>query len=105
MLNESSGRIVRFVVAGIAAILVVLSFQKPIWTMDLEAPQYPKGLELRAFGDRLEGDIREINILNQYIGMKELSEQPAPEMKLFPLGIAGLIVLLLAAPFHRFLFG
>jgi nitrous oxidase accessory protein len=105
MLNESSGRLVRILVAGLAAILVVVSFQKPIWTMDLEAPQYPKGLELRAFGDRLEGDIREINILNQYIGMKELSEQPAPEMKLFPFGIAGLLVLLLAAPFHRFFFG
>lgn len=101
MRDTLATRIVRLVLCAVAAALVLVAMDEPIWTMKLEAPQYPKGLELRAFGQRLEGDIREINIINQYIGMKELSETPAPEMKLFPVGIAVLLVLIAAAPFHR----
>lgn len=84
-----------------AAVLVVATLWLPIWSMNLKAPQYPDGLRMRAYGDRVEGDLREINILNHYVGMDEIEEVPAPEMALFPVGIGMVAVLALAAPLSR----
>jgi hypothetical protein len=74
--------------------------------MELVAPQYPEGLVMYAYGNRFEGegatyydDVREINGLNHYIGMKPIEE--VTEMKLFIPGIIGLIaatVLLSSVP-------
>ena len=68
----------------------------------MRAPQYPKGLRLTAYGTTMVGDIRELNILNHYIGMPPI-EAPAFETSLFPVGIAALVVLCLIAPFTRWL--
>lgn len=64
-----------------AALLLVISINQPYWGMVLEAPQYPGGLEMRAFVNYLTGDedprrdeVREIDGLNHYIGMKSLLE-------------------------------
>lgn len=84
-----------------AALLVVATIWLPIWSMNLKAPQYPDGLRMRAYGDRVEGDLREINILNHYVGMDEIEEVPAPEMALFPVGIGLVALLALAAPASR----
>jgi hypothetical protein len=48
------------------------------------------------------GDLRELNILNHYIGMRPI-EMPALEATLYPIGILALLTLCLAAPFHRYL--
>jgi hypothetical protein len=50
----------------------------------------------------MAGDIRELNILNHYIGMPPL-EAPALETSLFPIGIGTLVVLCLLSPLHRWL--
>jgi copper chaperone NosL len=92
----------RFAVAAAAAALVGLSSQLPLWTMTMRAPQYPKGLRLHAYGTGIWGDLPEINILNHYLGMPPL-ETPPLEVAAFPFGIALLIVLCLAAPWHRYL--
>ncbi len=105
MTRSGAGLLGRLAFCAVAAALVILSIGRPIWTMKLEAPQYPKGLELRAYGQYLEGDIREINILNQYIGMKDLSARPAPEMRLFPVALGVLLLLLLVAPLNRAFYG
>ncbi len=84
-----------------AAGLLLLGLELPLWRMTLEAPQYPQGLHLRAYGDRIEGDLREINIINHYIGMGKLEPVPAPEMELFGLGMAALLILVVLAPLHR----
>lgn len=55
-----------------AALLLVVSMFLPYWHLTLHAPQYPGGLELTAFVDRLSGDVREIDGLNHYIGMRKL---------------------------------
>jgi nitrous oxidase accessory protein len=47
------------------------------------------------------GDVRELNILNHYIGMRPI-EMPALETALYPIGILALVALCLAAPFHRY---
>ena len=68
----------------------------------MRAPQYPKGLRLLAYGTGMSGDLRELNILNHYIGMPPI-EAPAFETSLFPVGIAVVAVLCLVSPFHKWL--
>jgi nitrous oxidase accessory protein len=85
-----------------AAGLVWLSSGLPLWTMTMRAPQYPKGLRLHAYGTGMTGDVRELNILNHYIGMPPI-EAPQLETAMFPLGIALLVALCLLSPAHRWL--
>jgi nitrous oxidase accessory protein len=101
MNSERSALLIRIGICLVAALLIVSALRLPLWEMELIAPQYPQGLHLIANGDRITGDIREVNILNQYIGMKELSERPAPEMALYRWSIGGLLLLVLIAPFWR----
>jgi nitrous oxidase accessory protein len=70
--------------------------------MTMRAPQYPKGLRLYAYGTGMTGDLRELNILNHYIGMPPV-EAPALETALFPYGIAIVVVLCLLAPLGAWL--
>lgn len=95
-------RAIRFFTALGAAALIALSTQLPLWTMKMEAPQYRKGLFLNAYGTRMTGDTRELNILNHYIGMPPI-EAPAFETSMFPIGVAALLVLTLASPLHRWI--
>lgn len=97
------GALVRTLAAFGAAGLVWLSADLPLWTMTMRAPQYPKGLQLHAYGTGMTGDLKELNILNHYIGMPPLDPAPPLETRLFPIGIAALIVLCLASPLHRWL--
>jgi nitrous oxidase accessory protein len=86
----------------VAAALVALSAQLPLWSMTMRAPQYPGGLFLYAYGTGLGGDVHEINILNHYIGMPPI-EAPALETALFPFGIAAMALLCLLSPLHKWL--
>ena len=95
-------RAVRFAAAVAAAALVALSTQLPLWSMNMEAPQYRKGLHLYAYGTGITGDLHELSILNHYIGMLPI-EAPAFETAVFPIGIAALMALCLASPLHRWL--
>lgn len=67
------------VVFMIARILLLVSIFFPFWHMELEAPQYPNGLFLTAYCNHLTGDVREIDGLNHYIGMRPLGEAAAFE--------------------------
>jgi nitrous oxidase accessory protein len=96
-------RAVRIAAALLAAGLVVQSAGLPLWSMKMQAPQYPKGLRLDAYGSGMAGDIRELNIINHYIGMAAIDPEPALETALFPVGIALLVSLCVLAPFHRWL--
>lgn len=57
---------------ALASICLVISTFVPIWQIDLDAPQYPEGLGLKIYADKLGGDVEIINGLNHYIGMKTL---------------------------------
>lgn len=54
---------------GLAAVILVLSMFFPYWHLDLKAPQFPQGLQIHAFVNRLEGDVNEVQELNHYVGM------------------------------------
>ena len=86
-----------------AAALVWIAAGHPLWTMTMRAPQYPKGLRLYAYGTGMIGDLKELNILNHYIGMAPLNPAPPLETAMFPLAITGLIALCVASPFHRWI--
>jgi hypothetical protein len=59
---------------------VALAYFLPLWKMTLEAPQYLASLRLRAYENRVEGDRRQSDIINHYVGMKPIDTIPAPEM-------------------------
>jgi hypothetical protein len=57
-----------------ARLLLLVSIFVPYWHMELDAPQYPNGLFLTAYVNTLQGDVKEIDGLNHYIGMRPLGE-------------------------------
>lgn len=67
------------VALSIARVLLLASIFLPYWHMELVAPQYPDGLFITAYVNRLEGDVREIDGLNHYIGMRPLEDAAAME--------------------------
>lgn len=56
----------------------------PIWKIQLDAPQYPEGLELKIYAGKLGGNIEIINGLNHYIGMKTLHANDFIEFTVLP---------------------
>jgi len=74
----------------IGAILPLALFLFPLWKISLEAPQYPIPLgmyiHINDFSDANPHDIKNINIMNHYVGMKYIPEA-IPEFKIFPAGI------------------
>ena len=74
----------------IAALLPLLLFVFPLWKITLEAPQYPTPLgmyiHINDFSDANPHDIKNINLMNHYVGMKYIPEA-IPEFKIFPAGI------------------
>lgn len=81
--------------------LLALAGLLPVWGTRLVAPQYPKGLELWFYGDRVEGPLQEVNGLNHYIGMQAIDLSRVPEMALWPLAVLGLAALLTVAVLWR----
>lgn len=86
---------VLLVICGLALFAVILM---PIWRIELQAAQYPEGLELLIYSNKLDGDVDIINGLNHYIGMKVLKAEDFIEFQVLPylLGIYGLGFLLVA---------
>ncbi|NNF18747.1 MAG: hypothetical protein HKN61_03140 [Flavobacteriaceae bacterium] len=74
----------------LAALLPLLLFVFPLWTITLEAPQYPTPLGMNIyindFADKNPHDIKNINLMNHYVGMKYIPEA-IPEFKIFPVTI------------------
>jgi copper chaperone NosL len=56
----------------------------PIWRIELHAPQYPEGLTLLIYADKLAGNVDIINGLNHYIGMRTLHENDFVEFRILP---------------------
>ena len=85
----------------LAAILLAVSLFVPLWRIDLAAPQYPEGLVLKIFPNKVSGDVDIINGLNHYIGMKTIHTDDFVEFKVLPIVIgffaaASLLVAIIA---------
>lgn len=81
---SNQARIVLFV-CGLSLIVVLFT---PIWRIDLTAPQYPEGLFLLIYANKLAGNVDIINGLNHYIGMKTLHTEDFIEFKALPIIIS-----------------
>ncbi len=68
----------------LATALLVISIFVPIWSIELAAPQYPEGLGLLIFADKIGGDVNIINGLNHYIGMQTLHSENFIEFTILP---------------------
>ena len=81
----------------IAALTPIILFLSPLWRITLIAPQYPNGISMYIWIDKITGDdpgtIQNINILNHYVGMRPIEEDLFPELTYFPFVVAGIVVL------------
>jgi hypothetical protein len=84
----------------IALLLLLPTYVAPLYNMTMFAPQYQEGLRLDIYSYKLVGgndnqDVKEINVLNHYIGMKDLVTEDFTEFKWLPfvIGILGLLFL------------
>lgn len=89
------------ILIAVAALSLGLIYVLPLWTIDLEAPQYPEGLGMLIQVNTVEGqkpnDLNNINNLNHYIGMKRIEPDAIPELRIMPWIVALLILGGLAA--------
>ncbi|MFQ5680013.1 MAG: hypothetical protein ACE5HP_11215, partial [Gemmatimonadota bacterium] len=73
----------RILLVAVAAALLPSIFL-PVWKITLHAPQYPDGLNLMVYPHTVAGDLREVNLLNHYIGMHEIDAGEFPEFMFIP---------------------
>ncbi|HMT19687.1 MAG TPA: cytochrome C [Promineifilum sp.] len=85
------------ILLGAAAVLLLASMFLPYWKMTLMAPQYPGGLSVEVYINRMTGDVGEIDGLNHYIGMRPLGEAGQLERAVSMVAVAILVLLVLAA--------
>ncbi len=82
-----------------AAFLLIISMFLSYWKMTLYAPQYPQGLVVHVYVNHLEGDEREIDELNHYLGMPALDTGGKLERTLSRFLLVSLALLLIAGVF------
>src|SRR6187549_2264052 len=80
------------IIIVIGSLALIIMFFVPAWSIYLIAPQYPEGLSMQIWLNKLTGQVEIINGLNHYIGMKHIAESMFPEFK-FLFYILGFFVL------------
>ena len=84
-----------------AGLLLLTLFVFPMWRITLIAPQYPKGVSMFIYINKIGGDtpgtLQNINILNHYVGMKYIEPDAIPELKYFPYIIGAMAFLAFVA--------
>ena len=98
-LDQTLGLSPRVLLLG-AVLLLLPVYVFPLWDMTMFAPQYPDGLRIHIYSYKLDGgnngqDIKEVNVLNHYIGMRDLVTEDFTEFKWMPfvVGVLGLLFL------------
>lgn len=84
------------VVLALCGIAIFAVLFIPFWRIDLDAPQYPEGLKLLIYTNKIGGDVDIINGLNHYIGMKTLHANDFAEFTVLPYLTAAFAILFLA---------
>ena len=89
----------------VAALMLGAVYLFPLWNLTMFAPQYPDGLRMNIYSYKLEGgnrgqDIKEINLLNHYIGMKDLVAEDFTEFKWMPFVVGAIGLLFLRTAVH-----
>lgn len=81
----------------LAGLCLLALFVFPMWRITLIAAQYPEGVTMYIWINKLGGEtpstIQNINILNHYVGMKFIEEDSFPELTYFPYIVAAMSAL------------
>ena len=83
-----------FILSGIS-LFTILFF--PMWQIQLSAPQYPEGLVMLIYPNKIGGNVDIINGLNHYIGMKTIHAGDFFEFTILPYIICFFSVLFIIA--------
>jgi len=77
-MNKCARSILPVTFAVFASIFLLVSLKLPLWEMRLEAPQYrdQEALHVAVHPNALHGDIRELSVLDKYIGVHIPSTLP-----------------------------
>ncbi len=83
----------------LAGLFLLILFTLPLWRITLLAPQYPDGVHMFIYinkiGGSTPGTLQNVNILNHYIGMKPIEPDSIPELTYFPYFVIGFSILAL----------
>ena len=95
--------IISRILIALGALALIAAYFIPVWSIYLVAPQYPEGLSMQIWLDKITGQVEIINGLNHYIGMKHINESMFPEFKflVFILGAFILYALFIAITGNR----
>ena len=74
------------------SLAMIIMYVVPVWSIYLIAPQYPEGLSMQIWLNRITGQVDIINGLNHYIGMKHIKVEMFPEFT-FLVYILGFFIL------------
>ena len=78
---------------------LVIAIFVPIWSIFLNAPQYPEGLAMYIHSNKVSGEYEIINGLNHYIGMKEIHADEFWEFKILPFALGFFALMCFLAAF------
>jgi copper chaperone NosL len=92
-MKQNDISIISRILLVVCAIGLCVVLIQPMWRIDLQAPQYPEGLRLLIYADKLAGNVDIINGLNHYIGMKTLHTDDFIEFKILPSIIVFFVIL------------
>ena len=92
---------VRVAFAVLVVGVFVASYTQPLWVSRFVAPQYPYGLRLEVYLDKVTGDKAEVDLLNHYVGMRSIDKMATFERRVARGLLVGVCVVALAAAFFR----
>lgn len=89
----------RFALA-LCVVPLALSFTQPLWRITIQSPRIDRDLSLSVYAHTIESgsdgrDLRDINVLNHYVGMKPISRQDLTDLDWIPFGLCLLVILTL----------
>ncbi len=87
------------IILAILGVSLVIAIFVPMWSIYLTAPQYPEGLSMFLWSNKITGDYQIINGLNHYIGMKTIHEEDFWEFKILPYALGFFALLCFMASF------
>lgn len=91
-MNEPLTRLVKILIAAASLMLLAVYFF-PLWNFDFDVPQYPEGLSMQIWINKIGGQLDQINGLNHYVGMRAIDASSFPELVIFPWITAALIAI------------
>jgi copper chaperone NosL len=80
------------IIIGVASLSLIATYFLPVWFIFLIAPQYPEGLTMNIWLNKITGQVEIINGLNHYIGMKHIKAEMFPEFD-FLVYVVGFFIL------------